>query len=94
MDTDGAGRTFQIGVWSGNYFDGLIDDVRVYNRALSQAEAASLAGRTAAFTQPMYPLIDPMDPDSGMVDMNDDGTIDLKDYALLVEIWLDEKMWP
>jgi hypothetical protein len=94
MDTDGAGRTFRIGVWSGYYFDGLIDDVRVYNRALSQAEAASLAGRTTTFTQPMYPLIDPMDADSGDVDMNGDGTVDLKDYALLADTFLDEKLWP
>jgi len=31
---------------------GLIDDVRLYNRALSDAEAAALAGRTDPFAQP------------------------------------------
>jgi len=91
MDTDGAGRTFQIGVWSGNYFDGLIDELRVYNRALSQAEAASLAGKTATFTQPLYLLLTPPDP---AMDMNTDDTINLKDYALLADTWLDEKLWP
>jgi len=93
MDT-GTARNFEIGVWSGNYFDGLIDEVRVYNRALTQAEAASLAGRSATFTQIMYPLIDPMDADSGAVDMNGDNTIDLKDYALLADTFLDELLWP
>ncbi|MHC4558216.1 MAG: LamG-like jellyroll fold domain-containing protein [Planctomycetota bacterium] len=40
-------RTFAIGVWSGNYFDGLIDDLRVYGRALSSGEIISLAGGSA-----------------------------------------------
>jgi len=93
MDT-GTARNFEIGVWSGNYFDGLIDEVRVYNRALTQAEVASLAGRSATFTQIMYPLIDPMDSDSGAADMNGDSTINLKDYALLADTFLDEKLWP
>ncbi|NQV32839.1 MAG: LamG domain-containing protein, partial [Phycisphaeraceae bacterium] len=45
---------FQIGLygWPGNYFDGLIDEVRVYNRALSEAEALSLAGGTAPIDKP------------------------------------------
>ncbi|MCP4451132.1 MAG: LamG domain-containing protein [Planctomycetes bacterium] len=35
--------------WQNDYFDGLIDEVRVYNRALSAGEALSLAGGTAPF---------------------------------------------
>jgi len=35
-----------------------------------------------------------MDSDSGAVDMNGDNTIDLKDYALLADTFLDEKLWP
>ena len=34
------------------YFIGLIDDVRVYNRALSEAEIAGLAGMTKPFDKP------------------------------------------
>jgi hypothetical protein len=84
-------RPFAIGVWSNNYFDGLIDDVRIYNRALSQAEVADLAGRTGTFSQPLYLLLTPQD--AGM-NMYDDGTINLADYALLVDMWLDELLWP
>jgi hypothetical protein len=27
-------KTFRLGRWQNNYFDGLIDDVRIYNRAV------------------------------------------------------------
>ncbi len=39
---------FQIGLygWPGNFFYGVIDEVRVYSRPLSQEEALGLAGRT------------------------------------------------
>ena len=34
------------------YFPGSIDEVRIYDRALSAAEVAGLAGRTRAFDKP------------------------------------------
>ena len=45
---------FQIGCygWQNDYFDGMIDEVRVYNRALSEGEALSLAGGTAPIDKP------------------------------------------
>ena len=30
-------------VWANEYFQGLIDEVRIYNRALSQAEVAAVS---------------------------------------------------
>jgi hypothetical protein len=101
LDTEvtgfGAGTPWvgpmNIGAWNGSerYFDGAIDDVRIYDRALTQAEIGSLAGKTAVYTQPFYILLSPRDPD---IDMNSDGTIDLKDYALLADTFLDEVLWP
>ena len=40
--------------WSSSafFFEGLIDDVRIYNYALSPAEVAGLAGRTKPFDKP------------------------------------------
>jgi len=38
----GEDKAFKIGRWGPYYFDGLIDEVRIYNRALSQAEIEQL----------------------------------------------------
>ena len=84
-------RTFQIGVWSGYYFDGLIDELRLYNRGLSQGEAAYLAGQTVSFTQPIGLLVTPADDN---MDANTDGVINFMDYAVLIDLWLDEVLWP
>ncbi len=73
------------------HFNGDLDDVRIYSRALSQAEVADLAGKTAAFTQPLYLLLTPQDP---AINMNNDRTINFKDFALLADTWLDEQFWP
>jgi hypothetical protein len=92
LDTNAAGRTFQIGIWNSvNYFDGLIDDLRVYNRALSQGEVGYLAGQTTTYTQPLYLLLTPQNPD---INLYDDGTIDFKDYDGLADVWGDEQLWP
>ena len=50
-----AGFDVKIGIrydGRGRQFTGAIDDVRIYNRALSDAEVAGLAGRTESFDKP------------------------------------------
>jgi len=44
---------FQIGAygWQNGYFDGMIDELRLYNRALSAAEAAGAAGKVLPFDE-------------------------------------------
>jgi hypothetical protein len=35
------------------------------------------------------------DPDVDLeADLNSDGTVDFKDYAVLADDWLDEQAWP
>ncbi len=75
----------------GNPFNGALDEVRLYNRALSQEEVASLAGKTTTFTQDLSMLLRPHD---AAIDTNADGAIDFKDYATLIDAWLDEVLWP
>jgi len=65
---------------TGRYWCGLIDDLRIYSRALSQAEIASLAGRTSTFSIP--------------ADLRQDSVIDFKDFAVLADSWLEKILWP
>ena len=74
-----------------NPFNGALDELRIYDRGLTQGQVAWLAGRATAYTQPLYLLLVPPDP---AMDMDTDGMIDLKDYAVLVDMWLDEILWP
>jgi len=72
-------------------WDGAIDDVRVYDRALTAAEVATVMnGDTLGLHY--YPVTSPAnvyDPDP-----INSKRIDLKDYAVLAESWLDELLWP
>ena len=65
---------------TGRYWDGLIDDVRICSRALPPGEVAGLAGLTEPFSAPF--------------DFNADDTVDFADYAVLLDAWLDEVLWP
>ena len=77
--------SFEIGSgWYGGY-DGLIDDFRIYDYALSQPEIAYAATNGTGIFD--LPLISP-------ADLNSDNQIDFKDFALLAEDWLENKLWP
>ncbi|MHC4323658.1 MAG: LamG domain-containing protein [Planctomycetota bacterium] len=73
-------------------FAGSLDDIRIYERALSQAEIANLAGLPAGETlhQPLQGLLS-VDED---IDLYDDEKIDFKDFAVLADTWLNEQLWP
>lgn len=78
-------NSFQIGSgWYGGY-DGLIDDFRIYDYALSQPEIVYAATNgTGIFDLPlMLPA-----------DLNDDDRINLVDFALFADNWLEERLWP
>jgi hypothetical protein len=73
---------------SSGALEGKLDDFRVYGYALSQAEVLYLAlGSGSQLHQPLIPVFAPADPYT-------DGTISLKDIALLGQWWLRESLWP
>jgi hypothetical protein len=78
-------ESFTIGTgWYGHY-DGLIDDFRIYDYALPEAEIAYLATDGTG----MLPW------NLGLAgDLDGSGTVDFDDFALLAEQWLDNPLWP
>ncbi|MHC4463830.1 MAG: CotH kinase family protein, partial [Planctomycetota bacterium] len=60
----------------GMAFEGKIDDVRIYERALSEAEAQE--------------IMDLGIPDPNCADLDDDGNVNLFDFTLLAENWHEE----
>ncbi len=75
--------SFEIGSgWYGGY-DGLIDDFRIYDYALSEAEIAYAATNGTGIFD--LPLLSP-------ADLNSDNRIDFKDFALLADNWLNEHL--
>jgi len=77
--------SFEIGSgWYGGY-DGLIDDFRIYDYALTQPEIAHVATNgTGIFDQTL------MTP----ADLNSDNKIDFADFAVLANHWLENQIWP
>ena len=90
LDT-GTGKNLRIGRWNNNYFDGLIDDVRIYNKALSEAEIGIvMAGGTAISSY--HPVESPMN----LVDPEPAGSraVNFADFAVLMDGWFEKQVWP
>jgi len=89
IDGAGAGRS-TIGSrpdGRGGY-EGKLDEFRVYDYALSDAEVLHLArGSGTELHQPLQPVLAPADP-------YEDGMITFRDFAILGEWWLRESLWP
>ncbi|MBL7153084.1 MAG: LamG domain-containing protein [Phycisphaerae bacterium] len=78
---------------SGGGWNGLIDDVQIYNYALSGAEIATVkAGGTIPPKALHYPVPSPAEIYEG----EDEGerAINFKDYAVLMANWLREGLYP
>ena len=80
---------FTLGAWqwtsgTGGYFYGLMDDFRLYNRALSQQEIMDLAD-VSSLHQPVL----------SSAEVTGDDTVNFKDYAVVAAKWLEEPLlWP
>ncbi|MHC4345458.1 MAG: LamG domain-containing protein, partial [Planctomycetota bacterium] len=68
-------------------FKGTIDDVRIYDRGLSQAEVAWLATEGTGYV----PLTSPYNIYS---DHPSQEVVNMKDFAELMYYWGDEQLWP
>ena len=77
----GVMRVGKDGVDPNRAFEGDMDEVRIYDYALSAAEVLSLAGG-GTYTQELT------------TDIYDDNTINFKDYDILADNWLKEIFWP
>jgi hypothetical protein len=78
--------------WHTRPYFGQIDDLRVYSRAMPQAELANLAGVSEGATlhQPLLPL----QTTAVVLDLDGNERIDFADFALLANQWLTEQLWP
>jgi len=77
--------------WSGDtggYYDGLIDDFRIYDYALSHEEVLYLAVEGGAATSPLTQgLLTPSDATG-------DDVVNFTDLAKIGEYWLQDVVWP
>jgi hypothetical protein len=78
-DTVHMGRRGDTGEAT-NFFPGKVDDVKIWNRALTAAEIAWLAGYTSPVSIP--------------ADLQQDDVINFKDFAKLADSWLEQLLWP
>jgi hypothetical protein len=71
-----------------HYFDGLLDDLRMYDYALSQGEVLGVAGLGQLY-MPLTSLAEFYDAEP-----INSRLVNLKDYAILADNWLEERFWP
>lgn len=82
-----------LGAWrwsggTGGYYDGLIDDFRIYDYALSQEEVLYLAVEGGVATSPLTQgLLTPSDATG-------DDVVNFSDLARIGEFWLQEVVFP
>jgi len=79
---------FTIGCWKwsegiGGFYNGLIDDLRIYDYALSQAEIMTLAD-VADITQPVV----------SEANIDGDAKVDFEDFAIMASEWNAAPLWP
>ena len=81
---------FTIGAWRwsisgiGGFWYGLMDEFRLYDRALSQGEIMTLAGVT-----------DVNQPVLSSAEVTGDDTVNFEDYAVVAAEWLEDPLlWP
>jgi hypothetical protein len=89
--TSGTTDFFTIGAWrysggTGGYFNGIIDDFRVYKRALSAEEVLQAYLNAAGSIE--QPLL-------SQAEVVKDNRVNFKDFAVMAARWMEEPLlWP
>ena len=73
-------------------FNGDIDEVRIYNRALSLAEIAYLADLTPGDGKYHVPITSVAEIYG--LEAEPARAINLGDFAVIANVWLEEQLWP
>ena len=74
------------------FFQGQIDDARIYDRALSEAEIASIMDGSLGSVSEYHPLWSLAELDAG--EPEGSRAVNFKDFAALLSRWLDMELWP
>jgi hypothetical protein len=76
-----------------NYFAGLVDDARIYDKALSQTEIQSIMGGGLGTVSDHHPMV--YSP-ANLYDNEPNGLkrVNFKDYSIMTESWLEKETWP
>jgi len=74
------------------FFTGKLDDVRLYDKALSQAEIASIMAGGLGSVSHYHPVASVAE----VYDAEAEGSraVNFKDFAVVTNSWLDEEIWP
>ncbi len=68
-----------------DFYKGKMDDFRIYNYALSQANIVYLVQGSSSLMQPLL---------NNTAEISGDGLVNFKDMEIMVSKWLDTLMWP
>jgi hypothetical protein len=74
------------------FFTGMLDDVRLYDKALSQAEIASIMDGTLGTVSNYHPV--QSSADLHQAELPGSKAVNFRDFAVLADMWLEEQLWP
>ena len=96
---EGAGAANLASTPVDHFYSGMIDSLKLYGQALTDAEVAYLADATPADGSLYVPLVSeanvaPKVGDDGVFNPDNLDVVNFEDYAVLVDNWLEQQLWP
>jgi hypothetical protein len=74
------------------FFSGMLDDVRLYDKALLQAEIASIRDGTLGTVSNYHPV--QSSADLYQAELPGSRAVNFRDFAVLADMWLEKQLWP